>query len=350
MDTVEVLPQSQVPLLTIAIPTFNRCETLAGLLAALEPQAAQFPQVEVLVSDNCSTDETPRVVEEFRERFAGAGATLRSQRHAENIGADGNFASLYRAARGRFFWVCGDDDLIVPGGLAQVIPHLTAPHEPDILYATSYGFRSDPVAERIGDPLGRRFHTITSARTFARVVSIMFTFISGIIINRERLESLPHEDPSAFIGTNLVQLSWALPLLRTHRRSIVLWDRPVAARTGHAHGYALGKVFGEQLATTATRLLPGRRDLVAEILNPTIQRWFPSILIDVRSSGNTTLELDTAHRDLRRAFGGNFRYWLYTWPVLRLPLPLAGVWQKAGAVVCKALYAITVPGFWRKQT
>ena len=95
---------------------------------------------------------------------------------------------------------------------------------------------------------------------------------------------------------------------------------------------------------------PGGLSLVAEILNPTIQRWFPAILIDVRSSGNTTLQLDSAHRDLRRAFGGNFRYWLYTWPVLRLPLPMARVWQKAGAAACKALYAITVPGFWRKQT
>src|SRR5665213_32350 len=261
---------SQAPLLTIAIPTFHRAETLAGLLAALEPQVAQFPQVEVLVSDNCSEDETPAVIARFQSRFAAAGATLRSQRHAENIGADANFNSLYRAARGRFLWVFGDDDLIAPGGLAQVVPHLTAPDEPDLIYATSYAFRSDPDAERIHDPLGRRFHTITSARTFARVVNVMFTFISGIIINRERLESIPHEDPSAFIGTNLVQLSWVLPLLLVHRRSIVLWDRPVAGRIGHAHGYALGKVFGEQLASTTTRLLPGRPSLVAAILNPTV--------------------------------------------------------------------------------
>ena len=338
------------PVLTIAIPTYNRAENLGSLLAVLEPQIAQFPQVEVLVSDNASADTTPSVVADFTARFAAVGARLRSQRHAENVGADANFVSLYKAAQGRFFWMCGDDDLIVPGGLAQVMPHLLAADPPDLLYATSYGFHADPAADYTGDPFGRSFHTIRSAQTFARVVSIMFTFISGIIVHRERLESLPHEDPANFVGTNLVQLSWSLPLLLSHRKSIVLWQRPVAARIGHAHGYALGKVFGEHLVSVTERLLPGRPDLTAGIFHPTIRRWFPAILMDLRSRGNTTLQLHTAHADLRRAFGHNYRYWLYTWPVLRLPLPLARLWFRAGAALSKGIYMLTVPRFWRKQT
>ncbi len=338
------------PLLTIAIPTFNRAASLSRLLSVLEPQVAAFPQVEVLISDNCSTDGTSSVIAEYRRRYAAAGATLHAQRHPENVGSDANFVSLFHAARGRFFWICGDDDLIAPGGLAQVMPHLLCDEQPDLIYATSYGFRDDPAAEFQGDPLQRRFHTFTSARGFAGVVNIMFTFITGIIVNRERLQSLPHEDPAAFIGTNLVQLSWSLPLLLAHRRSIVLWQRPVAAQQGQAHGYSLGSVFGEQLVALTHRLLPGRPDLARAILDPTIRRWFPSILIDVRSSQNTTLQLHSAHRHLKRAFHGNFRYWLFTWPVLTLPLPLAKLWQKAGAAVSKATYMVTVPGFWRKQT
>src|SRR5438094_5396336 len=95
-----VQPREAKPLLTIAIPTFSRAETLRGALTALEPQVAQFPMVEVFVSDNCSDDGTPAVIEEFRLRFKALGCTLRSQRHAENIGSDANFASAYHAARG----------------------------------------------------------------------------------------------------------------------------------------------------------------------------------------------------------------------------------------------------------
>lgn len=338
------------PLLTIAIPTYHRAETLALLLTTLEEQVAAYPQVEVLVSDNASPDHTPEVVEQFRQRYAERGVTLRGQRHAENIGADGNFASVYAGARGKYLWVCGDDDLIVPGGLALVMPHLTGPEEVDLIYASSYGFRNDPVAERETDPMGRTFHTFRSAKIFARVVNIMFTFISGIIVNRERLESLPHLSPQEFVGTNLVQLSWSLPLLLHHRRSVALWQRPVAARQGHAHGYSLGKVFGDNLSANVTRLLAGRPDLVAAILDPTLRRWFPSILIDLRSSRNDSMKLDEVQQHLGRVYGGNFRYWLFTWPVLAMPLAPAKLWQKAGAAVSKAVYVLTVPGFWRKES
>jgi abequosyltransferase len=342
------------PLLTIAIPTYNRAEHLRNLLAVLLPQVAAFPQVEVLISDNASPDNTPAVVEKARAQFAAAGARLDARRHAENVGSDANFAFCFRQARGHFFWMCGDDDLIVPGGLAQAIPHLQdaagRPTDVDLVYATSYGFHDDYVAERQGDPFGRRFHTLRNPRTFAKVTNIMFTFISGIIVNRERLLSLPHEDPEAFIGTNLVQLSWALPLLPGMRRGIVLWERPVAARLGNAHGYSVGKVFGERLAANVQRLLPGRRDLQALILNFALRRWFPSIFVEVRSAGNEHLQLDRAHGELKRVFGRNPWYWLFTWPAIALPLSLAKLYTRGSALMGKLMYLAQVPGFWRKQT
>ncbi|WP_158819788.1 glycosyltransferase [Granulicella sp. S156] len=342
------------PLLTIAIPTFNRAVHLAELLAVLEPQLAAYPQVELLVSDNASEDTTPQILAAAQERFAAQGIPLVIHRHAVNVGADANFVSCYHRARGRFFWLCGDDDLIVPGGLAQVMPHLQdatgKPAEVDLLYATSYGFREDYQCERQTDPFGRRFHTIRSAKTFSMVVNIMFTFISGIIVNKERLESLPHEDPTALLGTNLVQLAWSLPLLLQHRRSIVLWERPVAARQGNANGYSLGRVFGEHLAGNLARLLPGRPDLSAPILNFMLRRWFPSILLDVRSAGNETLQLGEAHSALRQTFGNNPRYWLFTYPALAWPLPLARLYTRGTAALSKLIYMAHLPGFWRKQT
>ena len=60
---------ARTPLLTIAIPTYNRA---ADLAAALEHLAGQpgisGGEVELLVSDNCSTDATGEVVKKFIER------------------------------------------------------------------------------------------------------------------------------------------------------------------------------------------------------------------------------------------------------------------------------------------
>jgi abequosyltransferase len=342
------------PLLTIAIPTFNRADQLRALLDVLEPQVAGNQEIELLVADNASEDHTPDLLRSAAHRFQAAGTRFRTHRHPENIGSDANFAFCFAQAQGHFFWMCGDDDLIVPNAVAEILSLLRTPAgqpaELDLVYATSYGYREDFRSERTEDPLNRRVHTIADPRTFALVVNIMFTFISGIIVNRDRLRLVARETPDSFIGTNLVQLSWSLPLLLQHRRSAVLWTRPVAARIGNAHGYSLGKVFGRQLSDVVNRLLPNRPDLSGPILNLTLRRWLPSVLIEFRDKATDRLSLAEAHGELRAAYGRNPRYWLFAYPALRLPLPAAKAYTRATAAASKLLYMAQVPGFWRKQT
>ena len=342
------------PLLTIAIPTFNRAEQLKGLLDVLRPQLAGLREVEVFVSDNASPDHTAHVIAEAREDFESCGARLRTHRHEVNLGSDANFAFCFRQAAGAFFWMCGDDDLIVPGAVAEMLALLKTeqgqPATLDLVYATSYGYRHDFLAERQTDPLHRRVHNVLDARTFARVVNIMFTFISGMVVNKARLEALPHPPPENFIGTNLVQLSWNLPLLLAHRRSAVLWTRPVAARVGNAHGYSLGRVFGPQLARVVQQLLPDRPDLQRPILNVALRRWFPSVLVEFRAHAVDRLQLQEAHRELKPVFGRNLRYWLFVYPALRLPLPAARWYTRGTAAFNRLLYMAQLPGFWRKET
>jgi glycosyltransferase involved in cell wall biosynthesis len=338
-----------IPLLTIAIPTYNRSGTLSALLEMLLPQVAAHADVELLVANNASPDDTLSVLKEFEQRFAAAGANLHVQSHAINIGSDANFVWLYHHARGRYFWLCSDDDLILPGSIDEVVAQLIA-SAPDLVYVTSYGFREDWQAERRGDPLGRMVHTVHSARQFARVVNVMFTFISGIIVNKARLESIPHEDPSAYLGTNLTQLSWTLPLLADMRCGVVLWNRPLAGRQGHSAGYSIGDVFAARLSENCIRLLPNHPEIVRQILNPAVRKWFPSAILEARNSRNQTLSLDTADVPVRRVFGRNWRYWLFLWPVFKLPLPLANLWVKAGGFVNKFIYIAHLPGFWRKRT
>ena len=340
------------PLLTIAIPTYNRAAELSELLDVLRPQVR--PNVEVFVSDNASTDETSAVLTEAQQQYASSGAHLQVYRHETNTGADANFAFCYEQSQGHFFWMCGDDDRIVPGALAQVLALLQTPTgEPadiDLIYATSYGFRKDWRAEEVCDPLGRRVHIIRDARTYAKVVNIMFTFISGMVVNKARLESLPHDPPQEYLSTNLVQLSWTLPLLLHLRKAAVIWTRPVAARIGHAHGYSLGHVFGEQLRSAVERLLPNRPDLSEPILNFALRRWFPSMILDLRKAGKNGLQLNNAPATLKRVYGENPRYWFFTWPTLSMPLPAARAYTRFTKWYCKMAYMFTVPHFWKRET
>jgi hypothetical protein len=170
-----------------------------------------------------------------------------------------------------------------------------------------------------------------------------------MIVNKDRLNEIPHEDPTAFIGSHLIQLSWILPLLRSHRRSLILWERLVAARQGNAGGYAIGEIFGESLVNVTARCLPDRPDLAAIVTNLTVRRWLPSILYDLRCEGNQNLGLESARVTLQNTYKANFRYWLFAYPVLVLPLPLAGLWSKTAAAAGRLIYMSLIPSFWRKE-
>ena len=333
-------------LLSIVIPTWNRSEMLALLLEVLMPQIQGNPEIEVIVCDNASTDETEAVVSTY------LGDGVRYHKHPENLGSDANFVYSFDVAQGRYFWLCSDDDLPVPGTIQNLLLLLHR-DEFDLVYLTSYGYREDWLLERRGDPLGRRHHTIVDGPRFASIVNIMFTFISGMIINKQRLASLMQADshieaPSAFIGTHFTQMSWTLPLLKHHRKSLVLWNRPVACRLGHGGGYNLAQTFGTNLHDVLARCLGTRDDLSRAIVNPALRKWFPSILVQVRSTPNSKFDMTETHETLKRVFGRNYRYWLFTYPCLVMPVCLAKCWSTVGSLISRLAQMSSYPRFWRK--
>lgn len=93
------------PLITIGIPTYNRAHGTLPL--TLESALAQdYPHLEIIVSDNCSTDDTGKVVTSCRD------PRLKYIRQPVNIGSNGNYNALLHAARGEYFLLLHDDDLI----------------------------------------------------------------------------------------------------------------------------------------------------------------------------------------------------------------------------------------------
>jgi glycosyltransferase involved in cell wall biosynthesis len=94
-----------MPLVTIAIPTYNRADSFLPIV--LEAALAQtWPRLEVLVGNNASTDGTAELLAGYRD------PRIRVLNHERNLGANGNFNSLLEAARGDWFLLFHDDDMI----------------------------------------------------------------------------------------------------------------------------------------------------------------------------------------------------------------------------------------------
>jgi glycosyltransferase involved in cell wall biosynthesis len=95
------------PLVTIAIPTYNRANTY--LPQALHSVLHQtYSNIEVLVADNCSTDNTESVVKAFHD------PRITYCRQKQNIGPFQNAKFCIQKAHGDFFLMLQDDDLIDP--------------------------------------------------------------------------------------------------------------------------------------------------------------------------------------------------------------------------------------------
>ncbi len=312
------------PLLSIAIPTFNRGKYLAESLRALAPQLAGELRVELIISDNSSSDDTQTVVGSFLRE----GLSCRYIRNESNIGADANFLQCFREARGKYVWLLGDDDILVPGGLAKILPLLETGNY-SLVYLNSYSFTSDYQAERMADRFGRFAQKFSDPKHFLRNVGTMIAFISSVIVNKDRYRAERGFNLDDLLGSNLIHLGWLLPLLCSDGTNLVIWARLVAARKDNTEGWGICKVFGESLMNISDTALKGRRDIARELANYTLRNWFPANIVGVRRSRDGRL----LHEDMRKLlepwYRYNWRYWFFVFPVISLPLALASKWYSA---------------------
>lgn len=113
----------KLPLLTIAIPTYNRApkaEAQLGRIADDLSTEIGSGEVELMCVDNASADDTPARLASMRQRVPA----LRAERNERNLGLIGNYRRCLELARGRYVWVCGDDDDLRSDAPSRVLHHV----------------------------------------------------------------------------------------------------------------------------------------------------------------------------------------------------------------------------------
>lgn len=104
--------------LSICIGTYNRAAFIGETLESIISQATS--DLEIVVSDNASTDNTEEIVAKYGCRFGG----LRYIRQPTNIGLDRNFDHAVDQARGEYCWLFTDDDVVKPHAIARILEAL----------------------------------------------------------------------------------------------------------------------------------------------------------------------------------------------------------------------------------
>jgi len=306
------------PLLTIAIPTYNRASCLKELLEVLTDQLKDEPRVELIVSDNASPDETASVIQDFMAR----GLRVRYIRNVQNIGPDANFLQCFEQARGKYVWIFSDDDLIVPGGLAKLLSYC-ADAEYDLIWVSSYPFEKlhkPPALKARRDAI-----EISDPVAYVKRIHVFFTFITGNIINKDTVMEAAPKAFSSLVGTGLAQLGWTYTALNRFTRGLYIREKLIAMRLNNTGGYKLFQVFGTTLATI-TRNWLNSANLGRIVMNGTVQRFWPMMLLEYRKSASVFADDAEPQAVLTSLFKGNIRYWVFAYPVIVLPSLLAGGW------------------------
>lgn len=307
-------------LLTVAIPTFERAAFLETCLTNLCPQVAEHSdEVELVVIDNASGDETPEVVRRYCARFP----FLVSHRHTQNIGSDRNIARCFESAKGRFILIFADDDVLLPGTLSKVLPVLRE-KDPGVVFLRPYGYDADFLAER-PHTFSRSPRIYLRHQEFIRKVHVYCTFISAIVINKRAVGDI---NLQRYIGTNLVQVYLFCRAAMRAKANVYFPEYLVAAKRNNSGGYNALKVFvgnlNDALETNATEGISKetRRALNRKL----ITRHLPHYLLVMRMSASVSFDPAEVHRFLARYYARYPSYWICLYPLIRLPLPIAELW------------------------
>ncbi len=92
-------------LISVCIPVYNQEEYIADAIKSVLNQTYQ--NIEIIISDNCSTDTTAQIIEGFSD------SRIKCYRQTSNLGMVGNFNFVTEKASGQYIkYLCGDDVLL----------------------------------------------------------------------------------------------------------------------------------------------------------------------------------------------------------------------------------------------
>lgn len=106
------------PLVSIGVPTYNRNVGITKTLESIWTQ--DYPNIEILISDNHSTDNTSEIIEGLRRDHP----EIKFWRQESNKGMIANFEFVLRQATGKYFMWVADDDKLEPGIIQRYVPYL----------------------------------------------------------------------------------------------------------------------------------------------------------------------------------------------------------------------------------
>ncbi|ANU08125.1 glycosyltransferase family 2 protein [Paraurantiacibacter namhicola] len=106
---------AQQPWLSIMLPVYNVAPYLEECLLSILSQADEG--VEILLCDDCSTDDSMDVARKVADEHPGR---ITIMQNPQNLGLSGTRNAMKDRASGRYFWFVDSDDYLLPGAISAL--------------------------------------------------------------------------------------------------------------------------------------------------------------------------------------------------------------------------------------
>lgn len=298
--------------LTIAIPTYNRAtylkECLESLYLSLPKNKAD---IEILVIDNHSTDNTEKIIQTFNKQLH-----IKYIKNKTNIGPDENFKRCISEAGSKYVWIFGDDDIFFKDSIKYILNILKENASIGLIHLKAQNFQDK------NEPLDDKFNfthiKYTSKNKFIKNVHTNITFISANIFNKSLLSDVRLKD---IPNNNLGQVYWNMVSVVKSEVNIYCDTHIFGARQFNSGNYNFCEVFGKNFLDILdlTKDKYDTNSIITIIKKRLLIFYYPANIIRLKNNLSQVKYDNNCFLFLYPKFKFNIYFWIFTVPAIFLP-------------------------------
>jgi len=188
--------------LSICVPTYNFGEFIGATLESIIEQAGD--EVEIIVGDGASTDNTEKIVRDFQSRFP----RLTYKKFEAKGGIDIDLSKTVHFAKGQYCWLLSSDDVLRPGAIRRILYEIQFGHSIYLCNRTDCDQHLNKISRRYWLPINITdtvfdFSDETVLLDYlksAQSLGALFSYMSSIIVLRKNWDEI--RDNMRLIGSN----------------------------------------------------------------------------------------------------------------------------------------------------
>lgn len=233
------MENNKQPLLSICIPTYNRANYLEGAILNIITDNAFGNDVEIIISDNASTDTT----EEVAKRYTTKYSNIRYYKNEENI-RDKNFILALQRGNGLYRRLFNDTLRFKEGALQKMLDIIRiSPQNRPLFFYQNITFLNSNTQKKINN----QFELIENT-------SYWITWIGNFGNWKHVINNIP--SPNECAPLLLTQVDWSFKIMLEGQQAEIYFDDYFESITPNKKGgYNIFDVFVNNYLTIIRRYI-----------------------------------------------------------------------------------------------